>query len=291
MDTNILRIILGKKGLFVPLIFTEKQFNTLRKYYNKTKLSNAEKKALYTSINKKMDALQSLSREQKDIEYYIKGCNEILPDRLIGAKKLLNEYSKKYDRIFIAGSFLFSKDFNDIDIFIIRKRGYKEKWDNNKHIIFLAENRLTNPVFQSASLISVSNFNMPPKIIKKKPSLSGSMTTYHEAITEHMRKEKKPESIRRLMFDYYLFCKNKLLNGKELKILSTKVKLNYLDNIIKEICKELFSETYLYVEMHDYIKTLNQSIKNIKPNNHLIRFKNTYEELIYGRKRSKAEAA
>jgi len=183
MHKNILKIILGKEKLFVPLIFTEKQFNVLRKYSKNIKLSNAEKKSLYTSITKKMKALESFAIEQKDVEYYINNPNEIISDRLKEAKKIIDKYKKKYDRVFIAGSFLFSNEFNDIDIFIIRKKGYKEKWDKNEHIIFLSEKRLSNPVFQSALLISVSNFIVPRGIKKKKSSLSGLMATYHEAVT------------------------------------------------------------------------------------------------------------
>jgi len=291
MNKNILKIMLGKKELFVPLLFTEKQFNVLRKYNNNLKLLNAEKKALYTSIRKKMEALNSFSREQKDREYYINSPNEIMPARLTEAKKIIDAYSKKYDKVFIAGSFLFSKEFNDIDIFVVRKRGYKEKWDGNKHIIFLSEKRLADPVFQSALLISISDFIIPKKIRKKKPSLSELMGLYHEAVIEYMRKEEKPESIRRLIFDYNLFCKNRLVDGRELKEASDKIKIDDLGMIIKELCKRLFSKTYLYVEVHTYIKTLKESIKNIKPNTHLIRFKNTYEEMIYGRQRSKAEIA
>ncbi len=296
MDNNLLNLILKNKERFVPLIFTEKQFNILKKYPAGVKLTNAEKKSLYTSIHAKMKALSLFSREQKDIEYFINGPDEIIPSRLEEAKHILDAYSKEYDKVFIAGSFLFSKEYGDIDIFIIRKKGYKEQWEKNKHIISLSEIRLNNPIFQSASLISVSNFRMhnfmPQKRIKrKKPSLSELMASYHEAVIEHIRKEKKLESIRRLVFDYNLFCNDKLLNGRELKTASKKIKLNELDTIIKKLCRKLFSETYLYVAVHTYIKTLEDSIKNIRPNTHLIRFKDTYEELIYGKQRSKAEAA
>ena len=291
MNEKILKIIVEKKELFVPLIFTEKQFSVLKKYSNHLKLSNAEKKSLYTSIKKKMEALDSLSREQRDREYWVNGASEIIPARLAEAKKLIDGYSKKHAKVFIAGSFLFSMEFNDIDVFIIAKKGYKEKWDENKHTIFLSEKRLTNPIFQSASLISASSFMILNNVKKKKPFLSELMGTYHEAVIEHMRKEKKPESIRRLVFDYNLFCRNRLLNGRELKEISSKIKLEHLDMVIKELCKKLFSETYLYVEVHTYIKTLEESIKNIRPNNHLVRFKNAYEEMIYGRQKSNAEIA
>ena len=291
MYQKILKIILKRRELFVPLVFTKKQFNILEKYNNKVRLTNAEKKSLYTSIKKKMGALDSFSREQKDKEYLINNPDDILPSRLIEAKELIDVYSKDYDKVFISGSFLYSNRFKDIDIFIIRKKGYKEKFEGNRHIIFLSENKLANPVFQSASLISVANFAIPLKIRGKKPLLSELMTLYHEAVIEHIQKERKPESKRRLVFDYNLFCKNNILDPKELKERIEKTKLDDMDEMIKELCKTLFSKTYLYVEAHTYIKTLKDSIENIMPNTHLIRFKNTYEEMIYGRQRSKTKVA
>ncbi len=291
MDRNILKIVLKRKELFVPLIFTEKQFGILKRYDARLKLSNAEKKSLYTSVKKKMEALESFSMEQKGNEHYINSPSEIIPDRLAKAKEILDEHSKRYSRVFISGSFLFSEEFNDIDVFVIMQKGYKEKSEGNVHTIFLSEKRLANPVFQSASLISVSNFIIPRKTKKKKPNLSELMTTYHESVIEYLRKEKKPEAVRRLIFDYHLFCRNHLLDGKELKEISKKIKFEEMDNFIKELCRKLFSKTYLYVEVHSYIKTLEESIKHIKPNSHLIRFRNTYEEMIYGEQRNKAEAA
>ena len=291
MINKLLEDILKKEGLFVPWVFTKKQFNILKKRNANMPLSNAEKKSLYTSIKKKMGAMESLSRGQKDIEYWINGPNEIMPSRLFEAKKLLDEYSRKYDKVFISGSFLFSKKFEDIDVFIIKERGYKEALEGNKHLIFLTEKRLRNPIFQSASLISVSNFAIPRKMRRKKPSLHELMATYHEAVIERLRKEKKPESLRRLIFDYNLFCNNRLLNGKELNAIAWKMQPSDIDGLIKGLCTSLFSRKYLYVEIHSYIKTLEESIKNIKPNAHLLEYINTYEEMIYGRQRSKAEIA
>ncbi|MEA2036980.1 MAG: hypothetical protein U9O94_05695 [Nanoarchaeota archaeon] len=289
MNEKTLEIVLGKKTLFVPLIFTNKQFNILEKYSRGLRLSNAEKKALYTSIKKKMEALDSFLIEQKDLEYWVNSPDEIIPSRLKEAKKILEEYSKKHKMVFIAGSFLFSKRYGDMDIFVIRERGYKEEHDGNKHIVFLPEKKLFAPIFQSASLISVSNFRIPKKLRKKRHSLSEIMATYHEAVIERMRKEEKPEAIRNLVFEYNLRCKD-LINGKQLKEISDKVTLDEMDIIMKTLCMKLFSATYLYVEVHTYIQTLKESIKNIKLNKHLIIFKNTYEEMIYGRQRSKAEA-
>lgn len=290
MNKILLKSILAQKDLFVPLIFTQKQFFILKKYNANLKLDDSEKKSLYTSIKKKIQALNSLSIENNDNEYFFNNPNEMIKERIITAKSIIDSYIKSNNKVFISGSFLFSKKFNDIDIFIIRKKGYKEKWDENKHIIYLSEKRLSSPIFQSSSLISISNFIIPKKIKRKSKTLHELMSTYHEAVIEFIRKENKPESIRSLIFDYYLFYENKILNGKELQKISKKIRLEDLSRIITKLCKKLFSKTYLYVEIHTYINTLKESIKNIKPNNHLIMFRNTYEEMIYGRQRSKAEA-
>lgn len=225
-------------------------------------------------------------------QYYINGSLKILPERLQQAKNLLDEYTKRYptsSNIFISGSFLFSKEFNDIDIFVVRERGYNEVHEDNKHLIFLTEKKLSQALFQSASLISVSNFLVPNKIFKKKLSLQNLMSLYHESIIEFMQKEEKPEMTRSLIFNHALFCENKILDGKEIKETSTAITVEAIDEMLKRLCKKLFSKLYLYVELHEYIKTLNSSIANTSPNFHLIRYKNTYEELIYGRQRSAAK--
>lgn len=288
MRDKILKIVLRNESKFVPLVFTKKQFNVMFKLDNGDKLSNAEKKAIYTSINKKLDALDSLIIK-RDNEYYLNGSGEIIESRIEEAKKLIDRYAEDLNKVFIGGSFLFEKDYNDVDIFIIRKKGYKETWDGKYHIIFLPENRLSEPIFQSASLISISNFLIPKILIKNRPSLSELMSIYHEAIIERLNKEKKSEMIRRLVFDYYLFCKNEIINGKALKEHSSKASLEELDNFIKELLVSLFSESYLYIELHEYIKTLVESIRNINPKEHLERYTKTYEDLIYERPKNKGK--
>lgn len=287
MINNILTEILDKEDLFVPLIFTKKQFEVIKKRHQNKRLLNAEKKALYTSIKKKFNALNFLNKNISDKEYFIIGTNKIISERLIEAKDIIQEYCKDYDKVFVSGSFLFKEKYEDIDIFIIMKRGYKEKWDGKRHVIFLTEKRLSQPIFQSASKISISNFVIPGIMKKPKLKLLEVMSTYHEAIIELLRKEEKPEMARRLIFEYELLCNNNLLDPKELYEKTQNITIKEINKIIKVLLRRLFSKTYLYVKIHNYIKTLAESSKNIHPNIHLNLFKKTYEELIYGRSRSK----
>ncbi|GEM_PF-1781148 len=290
MNETLLKIVLEHEKDFEPLIFTRKQLKVMKKRKEGRQLSNAEKKALYTSIKRKMEAL-SILKEGEGRKLYITGHENIIESRLEEAEKLVREYGVKYGKAFIAGSFLFSKDYNDIDIFIVREKGYKEKWEGNYHLVFISEKRLEKPIFQSAAKISISTFPIPGKLIKKRPTLSKTMSTYHEAVIECMNREKKPEMTRHLIFDYHLFCKNHILDPKNLQEMVKIASLNTLAAYIKELFINLFSKSYLYVGIHWYVQTLEEDIKSTKHNKNLIEYKKTYEELIYGRQRDKGAIA
>lgn len=289
MNEIILKNVLENKERFVPLIFTEKQHNVLEKYSRHSKLSNAEKKALYTSITKKMSALDSIKIEAKE-EYFINGRNKIIPSRIEEAKNIINEYSKKYKKVFVSGSFLFSKEYGDIDIFIVRERKYDEKWEDKRHIVFVTEKRLSRPVFQSAAMISVANFIIPSKIEKRPVKLGEFMSSYHEAVIEIMSNYDR-DLTRYIVFTYYTEIKNRFLDGFELNSIVKSITLDEIDEIVKDVIKKLFSKKYIYIEVHEYLKTLKDTIKTEKPIDNLIRYINAYEGLIYGKRRIKAETA
>ena len=291
MNENLLKILLEHEKAFEPLIFTRKQLNVLRKRTKGISLNSTEKKALYTSIKKKMEALELTSEKMKEKEIYITGHDFMLSERIEEAKKIMREYSEKYSKVFIAGSFLFSRQYNDIDIFIIREKGYKEKWEGKQHLVFISEKRLEKPIFQSAAKISISTFPIPGKLAKKRPQLSEIMSTYHEAVIECINMDKKKEMIRHLIFDYCIFCKNEVLNPKRLQELVKTASLEALDACIKELCITLFSKSYIYVGIYWYIQTLEEDIKSTKHNKNLIQYKKTYEELLYGRQRNKEAIA
>jgi len=290
MNENLLKIVLDHEKDFEPLIFTSKQIKVMKKRKEGRQLSNSEKKALYTSIKRKMEAL-SILKEGEGRKLYIAGYENIIEGRLEEAEKLVKEYSVKNDKVFVAGSFLFSKHYNDIDIFIIKEKGYKEKWEGKRHLVFISEKRLARPIFQSAAKISISTFPIPSKLAKKRPQLSEVMSTYHEAVIECMNKEKKPEMTRHLISDYYLFCKNTILEPKMLQELVKSASLDNLAAYIKELFTALFSKSYLYVGIHWYVQTLEEDIKSTKHNKNLIQYKKTYEELLYGRQRDKEAIA
>jgi hypothetical protein len=277
MNQKLLKIIISNKELFSPSIFTSNQINIIKKYISLIKLNNSEKKSLYTSINKKLKALNLIYDDPEN--FYVRGN----PLRFDEAKKIISSF--KGEKVFIAGSFLFSKNYNDIDIFILRKKGYKEVIKDKFHIVYLTEKKLSEAFFQSTAMISISNFNTVRKYKYKMPFLHEIMSLYHEAYIQIKNKDSKKEAVREIIFKYNLFVKKKLIDPLDLK---KEISIIELDFMFKELCKHLFSKKYLYVEFMDYKKTLEKAIQTEKNINHLIHFKRNYEDLIYGKSKAKA---
>ena len=95
--------------------------------------------------------------------------------------------------------------------------------------------------------------------------------------------------MRDIVFEYFL-ADGKILGGLEIKAEMGGMTISKLGGYYQALLKKRYSKNYLYNELHDYLKTLNQSIRDIKKNDHLIYYKKTYEELIYGNRKSKAKA-
>lgn len=279
MNKNLLKTVLERKEDVVHLLFTNNQLIIIQKYLNKQVLTNSEKKSLYTSIKKKTEAINKLiSSTISNIsnEFYIKG--NLFPKRVEEAKFIIQAYPG--EKVFVAGSFLFSEKYNDIDIYILRERGYKEIHDDDKHIIYLTKKRLQEAIFQSTVLNSVSNYNNYLKYSFKKPTLNELMSLYHEAIIESLEKRVKKESLRDLIFNYYL-SKNELIDAVKIKLLISNSTLEKIDFYFEEITKKQFSKTYLYVRFLEYANTLRQILKNLNNKVHIIHYLKLYERIIH----------
>ena len=276
MNKILLKKIVCEKDLFVPSIFTVKQFEAIKKYLIKSNMSNSEKKSLYTSIAKKVKALEFLYDEKKD--FFIRG--NIISSRIDEAKNIISSF--KNEKVFVGGSFLFSVIYNDIDIFIIINKGYKEEFKDNLHIIYLTEKKLSDAIFQSVAKISVSNFNNLRSVNLKKPFLYELMSLYHESYIQIKERDKKRDAVRDLVFFHEYFVNKNLISPEKLKKIVFKVKMAEIDKYFIDICNCLFSKKYLYVEILNYLKSLSNAIKSEGNVSHLIHYKNVYEGLIHG---------
>ncbi|MCC7575104.1 hypothetical protein KO361_05940 [Candidatus Woesearchaeota archaeon] len=276
MNKILLKRIICEKDLFVPSIFTVKQFEAIKKYLSKINMSNSEKKSLYTSIAKKVKALEFLYDEKKD--FFIRG--NVISSRIDEAKRIISSF--KNEKVFVGGSFLFSDTYNDIDVFIIRNKGYKEEFKDNLHIIYLTEKKLSDAIFQSVAKVSVSNFNNSRSVTLKKPFLYELMSLYHESYIQIKEHDKKREAVRDLVFFHEYFVNKNVISPEQLKKIVFELEIFEIDKYFIDVCNCLFSKKYLYVEVLNYLKSLSNAINSESNVSHLVHYKTVYEGLIHG---------
>ncbi len=259
MNQNICKTIINNRFQFIPHLFTEKQVMLMQKYIQHKVLTNTEKTYLYSTIKNKISALQLLKEE-----WYITGKN-MIPERIEQAKHILKELNK--EKAFISGSFLFAKDYDDIDIFIVGKRR-KHKQDGKKHFMYITEKNLTHPIYFSCLLYSVSTFPAG-KIIPliKRPEYGELVMVYERAINEILDNDDQ-KMVRDLLFEYTLQIKKEILDSFSLdktfntiKKMPKKQKIEVVNNMIKEILLHLYSTRYVYDMLSWFVTQLEQNIK------------------------------
>lgn len=274
MNKKTCKKIIDNKNLFVPSIFTLRQFNVLKKYYLNKNLTKTEKTYLYTSIKKKIKALELFNEE-----YYINGKN-MLPERIEKSKEILNNIK---ENAFISGSFLFKKNYNDIDIFIISKK--RKQFSKGKfHYNFITEKDLDKPMIASAALYCISNFEMPIiKVERKRYGMENTLMAYQIALSEHIEKEGF-KTLKNLIMEYNIVVKNKILDSYELhkkyqNISKSSDFIEKINQITKELLFFSYSNRYLYDEIVKFSKKFPQLIKEYKSNKNLIVTKRLLDEI------------
>lgn len=274
MNKKTCKKVIENKKMFVPAIFTERQFEVIRKYTTNDKLTITEKTYLYTSIKKKMQALQLLKEE-----FYITG-KDMISKRVEEAKNILSKINEK---AFISGSFLYKENYNDIDIFILskkRKQSEKEK----RHYIYITEKDLKKPMLASAALYSISNFNLPKiNVPRKRYGMDNTIMAYQIAISEHMDNEGF-KTLKDLIMEYYLIVKNKVLDSYELSKLYGEIEnssnaIEKINLMIKELLLFSYSKRYLYDELVKFTKDFPKLINEYIANENLIVYKKVYDEI------------
>lgn len=273
---QVLDNLIEKEDLFVPLIFTKKQMNILKKTKLHKKLDNAEKKQLYTSIKSKLRALTILIRPTI---FYLTASNPIT-ERLKRAEQILE--TLPYEKAFISGSFLFKDKYNDIDIFVISDRTRGEEKRGKLHLVYLPERALKDPIIQSAARSCLSKFLIQRKFHPPNMHLFDYMQLFQETGLLIYQNKDGPKDIRGIIFyDYYIKNKDVISSEKLIRLcdefskLSKKHKLNYLRQKIIEILRS-YRINYLKKELREYIKVLEQEIREFTMNEHLKYYKDTY---------------
>jgi hypothetical protein len=279
IPVQVLSRLIESKELFVPLIFTEKQMIILEKVSKKKKLTNSEKKQLYTSIKAKLKALSTLETPTT----YFLTADKPIPERITTAEKILR--SLPFEKVFISGSFLFKKEYNDIDVFIISNKRGEEKKDN-LHIIYIPEKALKTATIQSAARSSLSKFFIPRENITITKSLFDYMQLFQETSLLIFQNKDEIKDIRELIFYHNYLKYNNIPSSEQLMELcdefmklDKKKKLERIKAIIKDMLA-FYGKEYLKRELNEYVGVLDNEIKEFRLNKHLNYYKETYLEAL-----------
>lgn len=258
-------------------IFTSLQLNILKKRLQKKQLDSNEKTYYYKYIKPKLKAMLSFLNID---EINIKGKEYMIGNRIKTAVNILNKIKKKHKnkRIMISGSFLFNKNYNDIDIFIFTKYD-KEDYNKGKiHVNFLPENAIDSIFFSSLSEVSISNFYYTNKN-EFNIGLSNVLQNYELLINSILNRENYQKELRDFLLNTEYISTGVILNTKQLYALRKKI------NRIKMISNTLINALILGYNknrlnnLKRYIADYRKLLKQYKSSN-LNEYIQTYEKVI-----------
>lgn len=287
MNKYLLKSLVKNKDSFVPYIISKRQFEVIKKRLSDKKLTRTEQNYLYGAIKRKLHALSLI--ESGDKIYYFNSHNMLSERKKKANEILLNEKSKA----FISGSFLFSKKYNDIDVFLISGK-YKEEHREKFHYIHIKEKDLNKPAFQSAARCCVSNFDIKlPKLRKRKLSLDKILGIFQETVIDLLENGESKE-LKRIIAAFFLYNKSRMLDSYELnnefkKLTERKNKIQTVSKMISETLKKNFNNLYLSKKLKAYAEILREDIKNISPNDHLKIYLSAYSRIINECKKAKGK--
>ena len=246
------------KAEMVPVLFTEHQFYLINKKSKKHKLTASEKVEFSRSISKKIKALAKIMGKENMFVY---GQEKMIPERLALAKKYLNEFSRRFrnKQVVIAGSFLYSKKYNDIDVFIIEEYDKDDFHREDIHFNYLPPKALNSLFLNSLGKICLANFYLGHLIIKETITSNQIISKYQE-IRQDLA-EKKSDwlkiDLREFIIDSYYASNKIILDSIQLRDLLN----HYLNHKNKEkLIQKLFVNTLLTGFPNSEIKKTSQQM-------------------------------
>jgi len=184
---------------------------------------------------------------------------DMIKERIEEAEDILNSIPVKY--CFISGSFLFKKDYGDIDLFIISRTKKKIKPVNRKiNIIMVDFNDLYSLFYHSASKSCIAKNILPKKPLKV--TIADYWGIINEAVPTILNeKDKYHKNIRFLMLYTEYLKNNTILDTYELrrkieKFRNFKEILAYIKKeipfIINKHIKKNYIKRYFYTQAGYY---------------------------------------
>jgi len=250
------------KSDIVPAIFTEKQFNLIIKRFSGKKLSQGERNNFSRYVSKKMKAIYKIAK--KDIKkMFVYGNEHILKERKELALKYLKKYSRKFKNkhVLITGSFLYKKEYKDIDIFVIakyEKDDYKEK---KFHINYFDEELYSSLFFRSISKLCISNKKIGEHKLNEEVNINTLISLYQEILNDlKTRRIADKIILRDFIIQSYYLRNSIIIDSYNLNLEVSRI-LNLKS--IKETIKSILIDAIIIgVEKKESIKAMKKTISS-----------------------------
>ncbi|MBT5022425.1 hypothetical protein HOK51_02540 [Candidatus Woesearchaeota archaeon] len=270
VNLNRLREI---KGDIVPVLFTEHQFDLIKRKFSGQTMSQSEKNEFSRSVSKKMKAINVMLIKEND-GLFVYGSEYILQERLLLAKQYLKKLNRKFKNkhIIISGSFLYKQKYNDVDVFIVSKYLKDDYKDGEFHINYISESVYSSLFFESLRKLCVSNKKLEYRFIEKA-SLDKYVAMYQELFNDLHKKQKNTKGLKSVLREFLVYSsfvsKKPIPNSYQLKnqiesVLKIKKSQEAINKIFVSSIVVGFSENMLINAMDEMIKRYKQIMQEYK---------------------------
>jgi len=240
-------------------IFTEIQLNVLKKKLKKETLDSSEKTYYYKFIKPKIKAIFSLLEIS---DYVIRGKEHMFAERITKATKIIKKLARKHKKkkILVSGSFLHTKNYQDIDLFVFTKYNKEDYRKGKIHVNFLPEDSLSTIFFSSLSKISISNFAYK-SLNNFEIELSAIFHTYELLINLVLNNEPFEKELRTFFLHTEYVSKGVILNSKQLYELKKNIQNR---NIFGILSNTLINTLMFYQNKNHLRKTIQRQIRDYR---------------------------
>jgi hypothetical protein len=259
MENLISLSLIKKNESQLKRIFTNIQLDILKKKLQKKTLNSNEKTYYYKYIKPKVKAMLLFCNIA---EINIQGKEFLLEERIPQATKVLRrvEQMHRKKKIMMSGSFLFSKEYQDIDVFVFvhyKKDDYKK---GKLHVNFINESALDSLFFSSLTQVSISNFAYEAKK-DFDVKLNDVLQSYELLINHILNKENYEKELRDFLLTIEYVSKGVILNPKQLYDLKNKRINKNISGILSGI---FINDLPLSYDQSELSRVLKQRIKDYK---------------------------
>lgn len=204
-----------------PSLFTKKQIELILKKSKSQELTPTERAYFSRTITKKLNAINLLCPTEG--KYFFNGTEYMLPERKEKALALFKRIEKNHKnlKILISGSFLYSKAYHDLDLFIISKYEKEDFKEGIVHYNYLKPEAVNTLFFNSLTKICLANFNLNGIKVEESITSVQIISKYQEIMRDLFNQNKSwlKTDLREFIIDCYYAGQGITLNSLQLKLI------------------------------------------------------------------------